>query len=85
MNLSCAVFARHLRANERTLENWERGRSKLNAQAALVIQLAERFPETFRQLAAIERCATTRQDLTQMGKRCGCTDGFASGRPRRFS
>jgi putative transcriptional regulator len=53
MNLSRAVFARHLRTNERTLENWEQGRSKPNAQAALVIKLVERFPETLRQLAVI--------------------------------
>ena len=53
MNLSRAVFARHLRTNERTLENWEQGRSKPNAQAVLVIKLVERFPETLRQLAAI--------------------------------
>jgi len=53
MNLSRAVFARHLRTNERTLENWEQGRSKPNAQAVLVIKLVERFPETLRQLAVI--------------------------------
>lgn len=53
MNLSRAVFARHLRTNERTLENWEQGRSKPNAQAALVIRLVEKFPETLRRLAAI--------------------------------
>ena len=53
MNLSRAVFARHLRTNERTLENWEQGRSKPNAQAALVIKLVERFPETLRHLAVI--------------------------------
>ena len=53
MNLSRAVFARHLRTNERTLENWEQGRSKPNAQAALVIRLVEKYPETLRQLAAI--------------------------------
>lgn len=53
LNLSRAVFARHLHTNERTLENWEQGRSKPNAQAALVIKLVERFPETLRQLATI--------------------------------
>jgi putative transcriptional regulator len=53
MNLSRAVFARHLRTNERTLENWEQGRSKPNAQAALVIKLVERFPETIRHLSVI--------------------------------
>jgi putative transcriptional regulator len=53
MNLSRAVFARHLRTNPRTLENWEQGRSKPNAQAALVIRLVEKFPETLSRLAAI--------------------------------
>jgi putative transcriptional regulator len=53
MNLSRAVFARHLRTNERTIENWEQGRSKPNAQAALVIKLVERFPETIRHLSVI--------------------------------
>jgi putative transcriptional regulator len=53
MNLSRAVFARHLRTNERTLENWEQGRSKPNAQAALLIKLVERSPETLLNLAAI--------------------------------
>jgi putative transcriptional regulator len=54
MNLSRAVFVRHLRTNERTLENREQGRSKPNAQAALMIKLVERFPETLRSLAAIQ-------------------------------
>ena len=53
MNLSRTVFARHLRTNERTLENWEQGKSKPNAQAALVIKLVKRFPETLRYLAVI--------------------------------
>ena len=53
MNLSRAVFARHLRTNERTLENWEQGRSKPNAQAALVIRLVDKYPETLKRLATI--------------------------------
>ena len=48
LNLSRAVFARHLHTNERTLENWEQGRSKLNAQAVLVIKLVARYPQTRR-------------------------------------
>ena len=53
MNLSRAIFARHLCTNERTLENWGQGRSRLNAQAALLIKLVKRFPETLRHLAVI--------------------------------
>jgi putative transcriptional regulator len=53
LNLSRSVFARYLRTNERTLENWEQGRAKPNAQAALLIRLVERFPDTVDRLAAI--------------------------------
>ena len=42
--LSRQVFARYLRTNPRTLENWEQGRAKPNAQAALLIRLVEKFP-----------------------------------------
>ena len=34
LHLSRTVFARYLRTNERTLENWEQGRASPNAQAA---------------------------------------------------
>lgn len=40
LHLSRAVFARYLRTNERTLENWEQGRAKPNAQAALLIRIS---------------------------------------------
>lgn len=53
LNLSRGVFARYLRTNERTLENWEQGRAKPNAQAALLIRLVDRFPDTVERLAAI--------------------------------
>ena len=53
LKLSRAVFARYLRANERTLENWEQGRAKPNAQAALLIRLVERYPDTVKRLAAV--------------------------------
>src|SRR3990172_3087210 len=52
LKLSRAVFARYLRANERTLENWEQGRAKPNAQAALLIRLVARYPDTVKRLAA---------------------------------
>ena len=43
--LSRPVFASYLRTNPRTLENWEQGRAKPNAQAALLIRLVALFPD----------------------------------------
>jgi putative transcriptional regulator len=53
LKLSRALFAVYLRTNVRTLENWEQGRAKPNAQAALLINLVKRFPDTVDRLAAI--------------------------------
>lgn len=53
LNMSRAVFAGYLRTNVRTLENWEQGRARPNSQAALLIKLVERHPDTIRRLAAI--------------------------------
>ena len=53
LNLSRAVFARCLRTNVRTLENWEQGRARPNAQAALLIRLVARYPDTVKRLAAV--------------------------------
>jgi len=53
LKLSRALFAVYLRTNVRTLENWEQGRAKPNAQAALLINLVKRFPDTIERLAAI--------------------------------
>jgi putative transcriptional regulator len=47
------VFARYLRTNPRTLENWEQGRARPNAQAALLIKLVERYPDTVKRLAMV--------------------------------
>ena len=49
--LSRPVFADYLRTNPRTLENWEQGRAKPNAQAALLISLVDRYPDTVQRLA----------------------------------
>ena len=38
LNLSRGVFAAYLRTNVRTLENWEQGRARPNAQAVLTAQ-----------------------------------------------
>lgn len=53
LNLSRPVFARYLRTKPRTLENWEQGRAKPNAQAALLIRLVERFPDTMQRLEMV--------------------------------
>jgi len=53
LKISRALFAVYLRTNVRTLENWEQGRAKPNAQAALLIRLVRRFPDTVERLAAI--------------------------------
>lgn len=53
LHLSRAVFARYLRTNPRTLENWEQGRARPNAQAVLLIRLVERYPDTVARLARI--------------------------------
>ena len=53
MNLSRGLFAGYLRTNMRTLENWEQGRATPNAQAALLIRLVQRFPDTMQRLAEL--------------------------------
>ena len=53
LRLSRALFAVYLRTNVRTLENWEQGRAKPNAQAALLINLVKHYPDTVQRLASI--------------------------------
>lgn len=53
LKLSRPLFAAYLRTNPRTLENWEQGRAKPNAQAALLISLVKRFPDTVEKLASV--------------------------------
>ena len=53
LGLSRTVFAHYLRTNPRTLENWEQGRAKPNAQAALIMRLVEKYPDTVKRLAAV--------------------------------
>lgn len=53
LKISRALFAAFLRTNVRTLENWEQGRARPNAQAALLIRLVKRFPDTVERLAVI--------------------------------
>ena len=51
LKISRALFAVYLRTNVRTAENWEQG-GKPNAQAALLISLVKRFPDTVERLAS---------------------------------
>ena len=53
LNMSRALFAVYLRTNVRTLENWEQGRVKPNAQAPLLINLVRLFPDTVERLATV--------------------------------
>jgi putative transcriptional regulator len=53
LGLSRPVFANFIRTNPRTVENWEQGRAKPNAQAALIIKLVSKYPQTFEMLASI--------------------------------
>lgn len=54
LRLSRAVFARRLRVSERTLENWEQGRAKPNAQAAALILMVRKYPDTLDKLQTLE-------------------------------
>src|SRR5213083_2915601 len=59
LKISRGVFAAYLRTNVRTLENWEQGRAKPNAQAALLINLVKRYPDTVQRLATIQSSSLT--------------------------
>jgi len=50
LRCSRAVFARRLHINERTLEKWEQGRAKPNPQAAALLLLVRRYPDTLLRL-----------------------------------
>jgi putative transcriptional regulator len=50
LRCSRAVFARKLRINERTLEKWEQGRAKPNPQAAALVLLVRKYPDTLARL-----------------------------------
>ncbi len=50
LRCSRAVFARKLHINERTLEKWEQGRARPNPQAAALVLLVRRYPDTLERL-----------------------------------
>jgi putative transcriptional regulator len=53
LRCSRAVFARKLRINERTLEKWEQGRAKPNPQAAALVLLVRKYPDTIARLDSL--------------------------------
>ena len=53
LHVSRAVFARRLRVSLRTLENWEQGRARPNAQAAALILMVRKFPDTLEKLSSL--------------------------------
>ena len=53
LRCSRAVFARKLHINERTLEKWEQGRAKPNPQAAALVLLVRKFPDTLTRLEEV--------------------------------
>jgi putative transcriptional regulator len=53
LRCSRAVFARRLRINERTLEKWEQGRARPNPQAAALLLLVRKYPDTLQRLEKV--------------------------------
>ena len=53
LHCSRAVFARKLHINERTLEKWEQGRAKPNPQAAALVLLVRKYPDTLQRLESV--------------------------------
>jgi putative transcriptional regulator len=54
LNVSRAVFARGLRVSTRTLESWEQGRARPNSQAAALILMVRRYPDTLVKLQSLD-------------------------------
>lgn len=53
LNMSQSVFARRFRTETKTIANWEQGRSKPNAQAAILLKLIELHPELLDEIALL--------------------------------
>src|SRR6266480_4883109 len=53
LHMSRNAFAHRIGVNPRTLERWEQGRSKPNDQAAALILLVRKYPDTLARLEAV--------------------------------
>ncbi len=58
LKMSRHVFAFKIGVNPRTLERWEQGRSKPNEQAAALIWLVRKYPDTLKRLASLATTAS---------------------------
>ena len=57
LNMSRHWFAFKIGVNSRTLERWEQGRSKPNEQAAALIWLVRKYPDTLERLESLSASA----------------------------
>ena len=57
LHMSRQVFAFKIGVNPRTLERWEQGRSKPNEQAAVLIWLVRKYPDTLQRLESLSASA----------------------------
>jgi putative transcriptional regulator len=57
LKMSRHVFAFKIGVNPRTLERWEQGRSKPNEQAAALIWLVRKYPDTLKRLESLAASA----------------------------
>jgi putative transcriptional regulator len=53
LQMSRQVFAFKIGVNPRTLERWEQGRSKPNEQAAVLLWLVRKYPDTLARLETL--------------------------------
>jgi putative transcriptional regulator len=53
LHMSRQVFALRIGVNPRTLERWEQGRSKPNKQAAALLWLVRKYPDTLERLESL--------------------------------
>ncbi len=53
LNLSINIFAQHLRVTSCTLKKWEQGETQPNPQAAALILMANKFPDTLNRLSSL--------------------------------
>jgi putative transcriptional regulator len=57
LRMSRHVFAFKIGVNPRTLERWEQGRSRPNEQAAVLIWLVRKYPDTLARLESLAASA----------------------------
>ena len=53
LNVSQPVFARRFRTEAKTIANGEQGRSRPNAQAAILLRLVDLHPELLDEIATL--------------------------------